>query len=316
MQREEDLAAQKSLRLRLEELEAEQQRHAAVEAELAEAKAGAEMAPQEQREAMEKVKAPRKALGANDEKVSQLQTDLAKGHQLCGEASKACVELKKNIDKLQAQEDVQSRYFEDLTPAREELRNLQKESAHYQTTKAAVTVSKEAAVATLRDELEQLRAAKEQLSSQLQDQLASALSTSQQQEQQREEALQAVLEARREAEAAGDEASAAEARAEALRQGPDASAAAVSAAVSAAEEMQERRWRLQLQKQRSWVRTCTWQLSSCAAPRRLSRWRTPRPSSTLRRGSCSEPRHSCTEAKAMNEKLMSEFDSHELSPES
>ena len=167
-------------------------------------------------------------------------------------------------------------------------------------------------MATLRDELEQLRAAKEQLSSQLQDQLASALSTSQQQEQQREEALQAVLEARREAEAAGDEASAAEARAEALRQGPDASAAAVSAA----EEMQERRWRLQLQKQRSWVRTCTWQLSSCAAPRRLSRWRTPRPSSTLRRGSCSEPRHSCTEAKAMNEKLMYEFDSHELSPES
>ena len=79
---------------------------------------------------------------------------------------------------------------------------------------------------------------------------------------------------------------------------------------------QERRWRLQLQRQRSWVRTCTWQLSSCAAPRRLSRWRTPRPSSTLRRGSCSEPRHSCTEAKAMNEKLMSEFDSHELSPES
>ena len=45
------------------------------------------------------------------------------------------------------------------------LRNLQEEYAHYQTTKAAVTVSKEAAVATLRDELEQLRAAKEQLSS-------------------------------------------------------------------------------------------------------------------------------------------------------
>ena len=64
------------------------------------------------------------------------------------------------------------------------LRNLQEEYAHYQTTKAAETVSKEAAVVTLREVLEQLKAAKEQLSSQLQDQQASALSLSQQQEQQ------------------------------------------------------------------------------------------------------------------------------------
>ena len=93
------------LRLRLEELDAEQQRHATMEAELAEAKAGAEMAQQEQREAMEKAKALRKSLGAKDE-VSQLQTDLAKGRQLCGEASEACMELKKKIDMLQAQVDV------------------------------------------------------------------------------------------------------------------------------------------------------------------------------------------------------------------
>ena len=50
------------------------------------------------------LQAPRKALGAKDE-VSQLQTDLAKGRQLCGEASEACMELKK-IDMLQAQVDV------------------------------------------------------------------------------------------------------------------------------------------------------------------------------------------------------------------